>query len=320
MLTKTYLHIVRLLLEDTELMKMLPEDVLEKYRRAGEIASKVREEMKNTTRQGMPIFQICETAEGMIREMGGKPAFPCNVSVNDVAAHYTSPPDDDKVIPKGSLVKIDIGVHVDGYIADTAVTVCFNVEDGDMVKAAEEALETAIKVIRPGVLTSRLGSEIQKVIERHGFKPVSNLTGHQIGHYIIHTGQSLPNVYHFSNNKIQAGKVYAIEPFVTLKEAAGRVENSSDAYIFRFVRRRSLRQEETNRLLKFIEANFKTLPFAERWLKEYGFIPQYKSAFSELLNSKCLMAYPVFVEVSGKKVAQAEHTVYMEKDGPVVVT
>jgi len=136
---------------------MLPEDVLEKYHRTAKTASKVRDEMKNMTREGMPIFQICETAEGMIRKMGGKPAFPCNVSVNNVAAHYTSLPDDEKVISQGSLVKIDIGVHVDGFIADTAVTICFNAEDEDIVNAAEEALETAIKVIEPRLLTSRLG-------------------------------------------------------------------------------------------------------------------------------------------------------------------
>lgn len=299
---------------------MLAEDVVEKYHRAGEIAAKVREEMKRKTREGMPIIEICEKVEEMIREMGGKPAFPCNVSVNEVAAHYTSPPDDEGVVPEGAVVKIDIGAHVDGYIADTATTVCFNPEYEDMVHVAEKALETAVKIILPGLSTSHLGSEIQRVIENQGFKPISNLTGHQVGRYIIHTGKSLPNVSHVSLDKIRVGDVYAIEPFVTLKDAKGTVENSPEAYIFRFVKRKSLKGDEAKSLLKFIETNFRTLPFAERWLKEHRSNQQYRSAFTELLASKCLMAYSVFVEASRKVVAQAEHTVYVGKDGVVVLT
>jgi len=299
---------------------MFAEKVLENYQRAGEIAAKIREEMKRVTREGMQIIEICEKVEKMIKKMGGRPAFPCNVSVNEIAAHYTSPPSDEKKIPEDAIVKIDIGVHVDGYIADTATTVCFNPEYEDMVRTAEEALETAIKVIHPGLLTSQFGSEIQKVIESHGFKPVSNLTGHQIGRYMIHVGKSLPNISHSSINKIRVGEVYAVEPFVTLKDAAGRVENSPETYIFRFVKHKSLKQSETKRLLKFIETSFKTLPFAERWLKEYGFSQQYKYAFSGLLSSRCLMAYPVFIEASRKYVAQAEHTVYIEKDEAIVLT
>jgi len=300
--------------------RMLPEDTLEKYRRAGEIAAKVREEMKRKTREGMPIIQICEESEEKIRHMGGRPAFPCNVSVNEIAAHYTSPPGDEKQVPAGALVKIDVGVHVDGYIADTATTVCFNPEYEAMVRTAEEALETAVKIIRPGLSFSRFGSEIQKVIELHGFKPISNLTGHQVGHYMIHAGKSLPNVAHFSINKIQEGEVYAIEPFVTLKQAAGRVEDGPQSFIFRFVKRRPLKQPEAKNLLKFVETNFKTLPFAERWLKAYDTSSRHKSVFHDLISSKCLMTYPVFVEASRQYVAQAEHTVYVEKDGAVVLT
>ncbi len=302
------------------LTEMLPVDVLEKYRRAGEIASKVREEMKRKTFEGKRLIQICEETEEMIRRLGGKPAFPCNVSVNEVAAHYTSPPDDEKKVPEGALVKIDVGVHVDGYIADTATTVCFSPEHEAMVRAAEDALEMAVKIVRPGLSFSKFGSEIQKVIEMHGFKPIANLTGHQVDRYLIHSGRSLPNVAHFSMDKIRAGEVYAIEPFVTLKHAEGRVEDSPQAYIFRFVKRKAQKQAEAGNLLKFIETNFRTLPFAERWLKQYGTGQGYKSAFSDLLSSKCLMAYPVFVEASRQCVAQAEHTVCVEKDGVTVIT
>ena len=299
---------------------MLDEETLDSYRRAGKIAAKVRQEIRDSTREGMLVIQVCEKVEKMVRKLGGKPAFPCNVSVNEVTAHYTSPPGDGRKIPEGAVVKIDIGVHVDGYIADTATTVCFDSEYEDMVWAAEKALETAVKTIRPGLSTSSLGSEIQKTIETHGFKPISNLTGHQVGRYMVHAGKSLPNVSHLSLSKIRAGDVYAIEPFVTIKSAAGRVENGPEAYIYRFLKRRSLKDAGSRRLLKFVEKRFRTLPFCERWLEQYITGKQRKDALLDLVASKALMAYPVFVEASGERVAQAEHTVYVDEDGPVVLT
>jgi len=299
-------------------LPVLNREALEKYEEAGRIASKVRERMRSVVKEGMRIVKICEEAEEAIRRMGGKPAFPCNVSVNEVAAHYTSPLGDERTIPEGSIVKIDIGVHVDGYIADTAVTVCFNPEYEEMVQTSQIALETAIRTIRPGIFTSELGSKVQRVIESRGFKPISNLTGHQIGRYMIHAGKSLPNVSHVSFRRIREGEVYAIEPFVTTLEAEGKVIEGNESHIFRFLKRKNPKQRESKKLLRFIEKNFRTLPFAKRWLKKYGVLDE--SAFMDLLESRCLLAYPVFVEASGKYVAQFEHTVYIDKDGPIVLT
>ena len=299
-------------------MPVLNREALEKYEEAGRIASKVRERMRSVVKEGMRIVKICEEAEEAIRRMGGKPAFPCNVSVNEVAAHYTSPLGDERTIPEGSIVKIDIGVHVDGYIADTAATVCFNPEYEEMVQTSQIALETAIRTIRPGIFTSELGSKVQRVIESRGFKPISNLTGHQIGRYMIHAGKSLPNVSHVSFRRIREGEVYAIEPFVTTLEAEGKVIEGDESHIFRFLKRKNPKQRKSKKLLRFIEKKFRTLPFAKRWLKKYGVLDE--SAFMDLLESRCLLAYPVFVEASGKYVAQFEHTVYIDKDGPIVLT
>ncbi|MFQ6087051.1 MAG: type II methionyl aminopeptidase [Candidatus Bathyarchaeia archaeon] len=298
----------------------VPEEAFQKYVRAGKIAAKVRERMRRTVSEGMRIIDVCEKAESLIRESGGKPAFPCNVSINEVAAHYTSPPQDKKVIPENSIVKVDVGVHVDGYIADTAVTVCFNPLYENLVRAAEEALETAIKMLRPGLSISRFGSAVQKSIKMRGFKPISNLTGHKISRYSLHAGKALPNVFHLSASRVKAGEIYAVEPFVTMPKAASKVRSAKEAYIFRFIKHKSLKAEYSRRLLNYIEKNFRTLPFSERWLA--GCVPAryYSTAFSELLSSKSLMTYPVFIEASGKPVAQAEHTVVIAKDGCHVLT
>jgi len=298
----------------------LSAEVVEKYRRAGKIAAEVRESMRRSVSEGMPVIDVCEKTETLIRQKGGKPAFPCNVSINEVAAHYTSPPNDKRTVPPSSLVKIDIGAHVDGYIADTAVTVCLNPEYENLVVAAEGALNAGVKTIRAGIFTSQFGSTIQKTIESYGLKPIANLTGHQIGRYMIHAGRSLPNVSHISTKRIVANEVYAIEPFVTLKNAAGRVGNGKETHIFRYVKPKTLRNDNAKKLCHFIVENFHTLPFAERWLRNVVPPDEHKAAFSELLSSKTLTAYPIFVEVSGKPVAQAEHSVLVTKDGCEVLT
>lgn len=295
-------------------------EALEKFRLSGKILREVREEMRKFVREDMPMIDICKKAERLIREKGGKPAFPCNVSVNEIAAHYTSPPNDTKRVPRKSIVKVDIGVHVDGYVTDTAVTMCFNSEYESLTEAASQALKAAIENIRPEVSTSRLGTIIEKTIKSRGFKPISNLTGHQVGRYLLHAGTSIPNISQLTFSKIKLGRVYAIEPFATLPEAVGRVEDDKEATIFRFLKSKSVKDPHAKQLLKFIEENFRTLPFAERWLQDVVGKEHYKKAFQELLSSKAVMSYPIFVEVSRKPVAQAEHTVLIVEDGCEVLT
>lgn len=296
------------------------EEALKKFILSGRILREVREEIKSYVRENMPIIELCEKAENLIREKGAKPAFPCNVSINEIAAHYTSPPRDTRTIPEGSLVKVDIGAHVDGYVTDTAVTICFNPEYLELVKTAEQALKTAIESITPNMPISKLGALIEKTIRSRGFKPISNLTGHQVGRYLIHAGTSLPNIAHISLEKLRVGGVYAVEPFVTLPDATGKVEDSAEATIFRFLKSKSLKNIHAKKLMRYIEENFRTLPFTERWLRDVVPDEHYKEAFHELLSSKAIMSYPVFVEISRKPVAQAEHTVLIVGDECVVLT
>jgi len=293
---------------------------LDKFRISGKILRETREEMKSQVRENMPVIDLCEKVEGLIRAKGGKPAFPCNVSINEVTAHYTSPPEDALTIPEGSTVKVDLGVQVDGYVTDTAFTISFNPEGRSMANTAELALKAALNNIHGDMALGKIGSLIESTIKNRGFKPISNLTGHSVGRYLIHAGTSIPNVSQAAMGKVRTGEVYAIEPFVTLPDAVGRVDDSPQATIYRLVKAKSVKTDSAKILLKHIETNFRTLPFAERWL--IGIIPreQHKSAFKELLSSKSVLSYPVFVEVSKKPVAQAEHTVLMKDYGCEVLT
>jgi methionyl aminopeptidase len=187
-------------------MKGIDDEAFEKLRLSGKILRETREELKNFVRESMPIIEVCEKAEELIRRKGGKPAFPCNVSINEVAAHYTSPPNDTLRIPEKSLVKVDVGAHVDGYVTDTAVTVCFNPEYREMVDAAEQALKRAVEAIRPEISTSRLGALIEQTIKARGFKPISNLTGHSVGRYLVHAGTSIQMLPTYPSQSLRLAK------------------------------------------------------------------------------------------------------------------
>ncbi len=301
-------------------MPLYDDEALAKFRQSGRILRETREEMRAYIRENIPIIQVCEKAESLIRIKGGKPAFPCNVSINEVTAHYTSPPEDKSLIPPNSVVKVDIGVQVDGYVTDTAFTACFNPEYKAMTETAQIALKAAIEAIRDDVQASKVGGIIETAIRNRGFKPIQNLTGHSVGRYLIHAGTSIPNVHQVSFTKLKGGDIYAIEPFVTVHDAAGLVEDTPQRTIFRLVKNKSAKRPQAKRLLKFIEENFHTLPFTERWL--VGTLPreEYNSAFNELLATKSIMGYAVFVEATKKTVAQAEHTVLVEESGCTVLT
>ncbi len=294
--------------------------MLKNYLIAGRIASEVRTQTPSIVTSGRPIIEICEEVENLIRSRGAVPAFPCNVSVNEVAAHYSSPPEDQSTIPPKSLVKVDIGVSVNGYIADTATTVCLSTEYEGMVLAVEKALSHAIKAIRPNIKTTQVGDVIQKTIAQYGFKPIWNLSGHQMRRYVVHTGKSIPNVARFTVSKIQEDEVYAVEPFLTLPHGSGEVRGIREAYIFRLNRAKRTRKSEVQSLQEFIKQQFRSMPFSQRWFFELGRKEDWLPAFNELLRNRSITGYPPLVERNNQIVAQAEHTVIVTSEGCLVTT
>ncbi|UCD45471.1 MAG: type II methionyl aminopeptidase [Candidatus Bathyarchaeota archaeon] len=287
---------------------------------AGRIAAKAREEARSFVDVGKPVIEICDFVEETIKRLGGEPAFPCNVDIDSVAAHYTSPAGDTTIIPQGSLVKVDIGVHVDGYIADTAVTVCFEPSRMGLVEAAEAGLDAAISNVRTGARASDIGATIERAIRGRGAIPIRNLTGHMMTRYLVHAGQSIPNISGTRGQALMEGEVYAIEPFAVPQDAAGNVTDGAPSNIYQFRKKRNVRGDAAKRMLKFIQSSYRTLPFASRWVLCKFPGSGGSEAFSELLGSKCIYSYPQLVERSHAPVAQAEHTVIVTGDGCVVTT
>ncbi len=292
---------------------------LETYRRAGRIASAVRKEVPRLVQPKKRIKEICEGTEKMIIKMGGIPAFPTNVSIDHVAAHYTSPPNDESLVPDDGLVKVDLGASINGYLSDTAVTIDLSGRETALVAAAEAALKGAISVIKAGIDISQVGKMISSSIADAGFKPISNLTGHSLARYELHSGTSLPNVPTGSGRVMKEGDIFAIEPFVTKRNGKGYVKDTDSIFIFSCAEPRSQSNpgDDPDRKLLFeLRRRFGGLPFALRWLGENPDVKQ----FRKLVRSGSIISYPVLVEGGKKIVAQAEHTVLVKKYGCEVLT
>ncbi len=296
---------------------MLTQEELEAYRKAGKLVAEVREQVRSIVKPGTTLLEIAEVVEDLIAQKGGKPAFPCNVSVNEVAAHYSPPADDDTSIGEGDMVKVDIGAHVDGYIGDTAFTIATG-EKQELVQTVERALEAEIAAIKPGIDVSELGRIVEETVTAAGFKPIRNLTGHSLARWNLHAGLTVPNVKEETGQKLSVGDVVALEPFVT--DGAGYVEDQKKVYIFRYLYDRPVRLRMARELLRDVKRVYDGLPFAERWLAKKMSKLRLELTLRELVGVGALWPYHVLAERAEGKVAQAEHTVIVTEQGCEVTT
>lgn len=296
-------------------------DSFNSYLEAGKIASRIRERVRKVDFSGKSLYDICENIEKDIRSNAGIPAFPVNVSLNEIAAHYTAEPGDPTIVNHDDVLKVDIGVQVNGFIADTAVTVSSNVKYQALVASAESALDEAIKMAKLNVSSSAIGEVIERTISRSGFKPIQNLSGHSIEQYTIHAGKSIPNIRTFGSSfQLTANQAYAIEPFVTTKDAQGVVYEGKIRNIFGVVSRKPTKDKNCDDFLQNIWDRFKTLPFTTRWLLSDYEERDARKMLEVLLKRKNIHAYPILVEGNYKVVAQAEHTIILKNNNTEIIT
>jgi len=293
---------------------------IEDYIKAGKIVAEVRENVRKKNWVGVTLEEICEEVEGEILKRGAKRAFPVNTSVNEVAAHYTAEPNDEKVVSDTDLIKIDLGAQVNGYIADTAVTVCYDPQYDSLVQAAEDALKNAVSMIKIGVKSSDIGRTIEKTVKQLGFKPIMNLSGHSLAQYTIHAGKSIPNIWSIGSFSFKGDEAYACEPFVTTDEGSGIVQEGKIKNIFALGSRKRTKNEEADRLQEYIWANFNMLPFALRWLLKDWEEKKARELLEILIKKKVVHAYPILIERNSQRVAQAEHTFIPTENGATVTT
>jgi methionyl aminopeptidase len=299
----------------------MDEDVFEKYRLAGKIAAEARNYGAGLIDSGVSFLEVAEKIESKITDAGAKLAFPVNISLNEIAAHFSPRHDEDIVFKKGNVVKLDVGTHIDGYIADTALTVEVGTHKYDsMIKAVDAGLDVAIEMMKPDVNLSKLGQAVQVEINSYGFKPVDNLTGHSLKQYVLHAGMNIPSVPDFLNkSKPKVGDVLAIEPFAT--DGAGHVVIGAGSNIYlcnRNLRSKIVRDSRAKTMFSKLVKEFRTLPFAERWSN--NIIENNDNALRRLTFLGLLKHYPQLIDAKKGIVTQKEHTVIITEDGCEVTT
>jgi len=293
----------------------MEKEILEKYRKAGRIVAEVRQEISKMLKPGLKLLELANRVEDSVEKKGGKPAFPVNISINEIAAHYTPSFGDTKEIEEGDLVKIDIGVHIDGYIGDMAFTYCS--QPNHLIKASEKVLKDAMKIIRPGISLAEIGKAIEDSVKNQDVGVIVNLTGHTLDRYVFHGPPSILNVKNSLDHKFKEWDVIALEPFIT--ETNGYVKNSGTVEIYRHLQDKPVRLMEARKILVLARDEYHSLPFAKRWLYKKFSPVKVSLALRQLRMVEALEEYPVLKEVESKRIAQSEHTIIV-KDKSIVTT
>ncbi len=299
---------------------------LDYYQQSGTILKQAMKLALNITKPGEKVYDIAEAVEKLIIKEGGWPAFPVNVSTNEEAAHYSPVIYDDKVIPKNSVVKIDLGVSYKGFLTDCARTCVFDDTYVEMYEIAKRALDKALNLISNAVSVYDLGKEVEIYVKEAGYKTISNLSGHSLGRYNLHSGVSIPStdvpaMHRHSDQFFILGKAYAVEPFVT--DGKGKVKNGKDMTIFR--QYNTIKTKKLSISVREIYLTIKNeyfgLPFSPRWLYNKGYsINSIDNAINVLMNKRVLHGYAVLMEMKGRQVTQAEDSVFLTEAGLVNLT
>ncbi len=293
-----------------------PPESIEHYEKAGKVARQALDYGASLIKPGASMREVLDKVEQFIHKQGCETAFPAQSCVNEVAAHYCPTEQDDYVYQEGDLVKLDVGVHSNGYVGDNAVTVSLNSEYEELSNATKEALDNVTKMLKPGVTLNEIGQTVQDTLHAKGFQPIRNLSGHGLARFTLHSKPSVPNYPTGETFALEEGMVIAIEPFGTTGE--GLIYNAPNPTIFSQVDLKPVRSPHARQVLEFI-TKYQGLPFTTRWLtKELG--GRAILGIAELKRAGILTSYAPLPEKSGGIVSQWENTFLIIKDGCEVLT
>ncbi|UAL07189.1 MAG: type II methionyl aminopeptidase [Candidatus Methanogranum gryphiswaldense] len=285
---------------------MLTSEQLEKLRKAGKVAGAARELGMELVKTGGKLYDVAQEVEGYIREHGCGLAFPCNISRNEVAAHYTPCINDPTVFELGDVVKIDCGAEIDGYIGDIAGTVEVGTRKyTELIEASKLARNAVAEFVGEGTTLGDIGRVVEMVINQAGFKPIDNLNGHQIEVYKLHAGFSVPSYANGDSTILKTGHVMAVEPFAT--NGGGAVVDGPQGNIVRVVRERKVDDPKAQEFLEYVKGEFSTFAFCARSCD----FPDAEKHVRYLLRRGILSGYTQMIEINGGIVSQHEHTFYI---------
>jgi methionyl aminopeptidase len=312
-------------------------NIIKSLEYAASIHKEVRRTLQPYLKPGISFEEIAKIIESKTEELSNQSksinkgiGFPVGLSVNECAAHFHPKPNDSIKLGKDDILKIDFGTEANGWIIDSAFTICFDAKYDNLLTAVNEATNTGIKNIGIDVDIGDWGKQIQEVMESYEVtidgktypvKAIGNLGGHNIIQGIIHGGMFLPSVDMKDrlpkNYRFQEG-VYAVETFGST--GANTVNEIGECTLYRlnpnmFKNTNGLKLDTTKKLLFDINKKFKTLPFTDRYLINQ---PNYKTNLKILSNNNYIHAYPPLCANKNDWTAQYEHTVYIGDNDKII--
>jgi len=318
------------------------DSVLSDYRLAAEVHRQVRGWVHEVTKPGMPLTELAVGIEDGVRALTGHQGlepgdslkagmgFPTGLSLNHCAAHFTpNPGQKDILLKHQDVLKVDFGVHVNGWIVDSAFTLAFDPIYDNLLCAVKDATNTGLKCSGIDARMSEIGSSIQETMEAYEVeiggktypvKAIRNITGHDILRYTIHGGKHVPFVKNNDQTKMEEGEVFAIETFGST--GRGRVRDGIGVYGYGKEANppvSSLYLSSARSLLNTINENFGTIVFCRRYLDRLG-LDRYLLGMNSLVKNGIVNMYPPLDDIAGCYVSQFEHTILLKSSGNEIIS
>jgi len=256
-------------------------------------------------------------------------AFPTCISVNEILGHF-SPivGEGDVVLKEGDVVKIDLGAHIDGYIAMAATTVVVQSEakavegrTADLIQAVHTAADCAHRLIKPGKKNTDVTNIIKKVAEQYKVTPVEGVLSHQLKRYIVDANKVIINKETLDQKvdefEFEEYDVYCVDILFSTGDGKSKETEARTTVFKRAVDQTYLLKTKSARqVLNEINQRFPTFPFTLRALDE----KRGRLGVSEMLKHDLLHPYPVLTEKAGEIVAQVKFTVLITKNSTERIT
>lgn len=292
----------------------LQEYDLKLLKKAGELNLKTQKFAKKIIKVESDLSRIGVEIDKFIVDNGAVPAWPVNLSINNEAAHNSYDLENPVILKEDDILKVDVGVSFDGFIADSAQTIIFNKKHEKLKEASEVALASVKKFLTDNYKTAKI-SDIGEIIEREitlrGFKPIRNLTGHAIERFEPHASPAIPNIKNDLNIPLtEINLPFAVEPFASTGE--GFVFEAEKILIFQHIEDRPIRNKDAKSLLEEIH-KYQGTPFSEYWIGKNMTTFQKRYALRELLKNEIISSFPVLIDKKNSFVSQSETTFIVDK-------
>eukprot|EP01083_Nonionella_stella_P228374 809398_1 len=328
--------------EDTKDKNLSNPDVVTKYKLAAEITNDTLKVVIESVLKCGRVVDICSAGDEYILSRTAKVfakgkvekgiAFPVSLSINHLAGHFSPLAEEETCVKPGDMVKIDLGVHIDGFAALVAHTVVvpdpaapgpISGKKANVIAACYTAAEAVLRLIQPGVKNNRVSEYITKVADEFRCQPLQGVLSHELRQFVIDANNTIigkidpDQGLKVDEFEFETNQVFGIDIVMSTGDGKGRELNEQTTVFKREVDvNYNLKMQASRRFLAEVNRRFPTYPFTLRSIED-------KSArlgLTECLKHDLLQPYPVLFEKEGEFVAQLKFTVLLMPSGIMKIT